>query len=141
MHTPDLPFRWTPALLALLLTAVTAAADVWVITDSRYPVTGTRIPDRVIELDAAQRIEAKLSEQLPGDPQRAAMIIQQRLQQEGPALQQMHDAYQGLTDAWSLGITTIPAVVVDQRYVLYGESDLDKALARVEQHRREEKQP
>lgn len=30
--------------------------------------------------------------------------------------------------AWSLGITKIPAVVVDRRYVVYGESDMAKAL-------------
>ena len=45
-------------------------------------------------------------------------------------------AYQGVTDAWSLGITSLPAVVVDQRYVVYGEPDVARALARIEQHRR-----
>ncbi|HEQ1867040.1 TPA: TIGR03757 family integrating conjugative element protein, partial [Pseudomonas aeruginosa] len=72
------------------------------------------------------------------DPQRAAAMVQQRLQQGGQLLQKrMLDAYQGVADAWSLGITTLPAVVVDQRYVVYGESDLDKALARVAQHRKD----
>jgi integrating conjugative element protein (TIGR03757 family) len=42
----------------------------------------------------------------------------------------------GVADAWSLGITTIPAVVVDQRYVVYGEPDVARAVARIEQHRR-----
>ena len=45
-------------------------------------------------------------------------------------------AYQGVTDAWSLGITSLPAVVVDQRYVVYGEPDVARAVARIEQHRR-----
>ena len=44
--------------------------------------------------------------------------------------------YQGVTDAWSLGVTTIPAVVVDQRFVVYGEPDVARAVARIEQHRR-----
>ncbi len=48
------------------------------------------------------------------------------------------EAYQGVVDAWSLGITTIPAVVVDRRYVVYGEGNLDGALERVAQYRREQ---
>ena len=44
--------------------------------------------------------------------------------------------HQGVTDAWSLGITSIPAVVVDQRYVVYGEPDVARAVARIEQRRR-----
>jgi integrating conjugative element protein (TIGR03757 family) len=129
-----------PALLILLATGITAAgaAEVLVITDARHPVAGTERADRVIALDAAQRIEAELSAQLPADPQRAAALIQQRLEQGGPALQQrLREAYQGVTDAWSLSITTVPAVVVDQRYVVYGEADLDKALADVERYRKE----
>ena len=45
-------------------------------------------------------------------------------------------AYQGVADAWSLGITSLPAVVVDQRYVVYGDSDVARAIARIEQHRK-----
>jgi len=56
-----------------------------------------------------------------------------------PTLQRrIATAYQGVADAWSLGITTIPAVVVDQRYVVYGEPDVARAIARIEQHRRAE---
>ena len=50
----------------------------------------------------------------------------------------IRDAYQGVTDAWSLGITSIPAVIVDQRYVVYGVSDLGQALARIERYREEQ---
>ncbi|NQD96830.1 DUF1525 domain-containing protein, partial [Pseudomonas sp. CrR25] len=39
-------------------------------------------------------------------------------------------------DAWSLGVTTIPAVIVDHRYVVYGEPDVAKAAALIEAHRR-----
>ena len=64
--------------------------------------------------------------------------MRQRLKDGGASLQQrMQTAYQGVTDAWSMGITTIPAVVVDQRYVLYGETNIDRALARIAQHRKE----
>ncbi|MAE22412.1 MAG: TIGR03757 family integrating conjugative element protein [Pseudomonas sp.] len=121
---------------ALAATAVTAA-EVWVITDQQYPVRGKS--DRLIELDAPTRIEAELSAQLPNDPEQAAALVQRRLHEGGKALQQrLAAAYQGVTDAWSLGITKVPAVVVDQRYVVYGEADVSRALARVEQYRREQ---
>ncbi|MEL4887290.1 TIGR03757 family integrating conjugative element protein [Pectobacterium betavasculorum] len=124
--------------LATLGSVAANAQEVWVVTISGNPVTGKATVSRLIKLDMPQRLEAELAAQLPSDPQRAAALVQQRLQQGGQPLQKrMRDAYQGVTDAWSLGITTFPAVVVDQRYVVYGESDLDKALARVAQHRKD----
>lgn len=124
--------------LALLVSGAASAQEVWVVTDSSHRVTGKATVHRLIELDMPQHFEAELAAQLPSDPQRAAVLVQQRLKQGGQPLQKrMRDAHQGVADAWSLGITTLPAVVVDQRYVVYGESDLDKALARVAQHRKD----
>lgn len=91
---------------------------------------------RLIELDAPARIEAELTRQLPSDPTSAAVMVQQRLKKGGTDLQQrLARAYQGVTDAWSLGIAKIPAVVVDRRYVVYGEVDVSHALAKVDRHR------
>ncbi len=123
-----------PASLAVFSPA-SFAADVLVITDSRHPVT-TMGGERLIELDEAPRIEAQLSGQLPADPEQATAIVKRRLNQGGPDLQRrIAAAYQGVADAWSLGITSIPAVVVDQRYVVYGEPDVARAVARINQHR------
>ena len=44
-------------------------------------------------------------------------------------------AYQGVADAWGLGIAKIPAVVVDRRYVVYGEPDVPRAVARINAYR------
>jgi len=124
-----------------LLLAGNATAEVWVVTDSSHPVTGSASAQRVIQLDTAQQIETELSANLPNDPQRAAGIVQQRLNQGGDTLQQrLRAAYQGITDAWSMGITALPAVVVDQRYVVYGEADVNKALARIAQYRKDNPQ-
>jgi len=126
-----------PAALAVFSPA-TFAADVVVVTDSRHPVK-TMGGERLIELDEAHRIEAELSAQLPADPEQATAIVKRRLSQGGADLQRrIATEYQGVADAWSLGITTIPAVVVDQRYVVYGEPDVARAIARIEQHRRAE---
>ncbi|VFR23902.1 FIG01211007: hypothetical protein [plant metagenome] len=119
----------------VLFGPVANATDIIVVTDSHHPIES---PDgvRVIELDAAQRIEAELAANLPNDPVRSTAMVQRRLKEGGTALQQrLGNAYQGVVDAWSLGVTTIPAVVVDQRYVVYGEPDIAKALARVTEYR------
>ena len=109
-----------------------------VVTDSHHPVK-TMGGERLIELDAAPRIEAELSAELPADPKQATAIVKRRLGSGGADLQRrIASAYQGVTDAWSLGITSIPAVVVDLRYVVYGEPDVARAVARIEQHRRTE---
>ena len=55
---------------------------------------------------------------------RAAALVQQRLRDGGQALQRrIGSAYQGVADAWGLGLAKVPAVVVDRRYVVYGEPD------------------
>ncbi|MCD5973176.1 TIGR03757 family integrating conjugative element protein [Pseudomonas quasicaspiana] len=144
---PASVLRFAPGLRALGLAVVlpaslvafspaTLATDVLVITDSRHPVR-TMGDELLIELDEAPRIEAELSAALPADPDQATAIARRRLNQGGADLQhRIASAYQSLTDAWSLGITSIPAVVVDRRYVVYGEPDVARAIARIEQHRR-----
>ncbi|MDF8361302.1 TIGR03757 family integrating conjugative element protein [Achromobacter anxifer] len=123
-----------PASLAVFSPA-TFAADVVVITDSRHPVKAMG-GERLIELDEAVHIEAQLSAGLPADPGQAEATAKRRLNQGGADLQRrIASAYQSVTDAWSLGIITIPAVVVDQRYVVYGEPDVARAVARIAQHR------
>ncbi|MEW9900478.1 TIGR03757 family integrating conjugative element protein [Chitinivorax sp. PXF-14] len=113
----------------------TSAAETWVITDRAHPVAGDA--DRRILLDAPARLEAELASGLPSDPSQAAPIVQLRLRQGGTELQcQIRTAYQGVVDAWGIGITKIPAVVVDRRYVVYGEPDVARAVARIEAHRR-----
>lgn len=124
-----------PAALAAFSPA-TFAADVLVVTDSRHPVK-IMGGERLIELDEAPRIEAELSANLPTDLDQATALVKRRLSTGGADLQRrIASAYQGVADAWSLGITSIPAVVVDQRYVVYGEPDVARAVARVEQHQR-----
>jgi integrating conjugative element protein (TIGR03757 family) len=123
-------------LLLCLLGSSAFAADVLVVTDSRHPVQSTGSA-RVIELDLPERIESELAAGLPNDPSRAAALVQQRLRDGGQALQRrIGSAYQGVADAWGLGLAKVPAVVVDRRYVVYGEPDVARAVARVEAHRR-----
>lgn len=133
--------RCRPTLTLCVLAAMSAAishaaaADVRVFTDRHHAVAAPA-GIYVVELDAPARIEAELAANLPADPAQAAAIVRQRLHDDGATLQRhMADAYQGVTDAWSLGVTKIPAVVVDQRYVVYGETDVSRALARIKEYR------
>ena len=123
-------------VVSSVFSTAAAAAEVLVITNSGHPVqvaAGTR----VIELDLPARIEAELAAGLPTDPTQAAAIVQQRLREGGQDLQRrLGRAYQDVTQAWGLGITKVPAVVVDRHYVVYGESDVARAAARIETYRR-----
>lgn len=126
-------------LCAALLGPMALADDILVVTDSHHPVQAPA-GVRVIELDLPARIKAELAADISSDAQRSAALVQQRLRDGGVALQQrIGSAYQGVVDAWSLGITTIPAVVVDsggKHFVVYGEPDAAAAVALIEAHRR-----
>jgi len=106
-----------------------ALAEALVYTDKAHPVTAAT-DARIVLLDRQHHLETDLSRDLPPDPQLAAAIIHGRLSvPSGKRLQSdLAKAQQDITDAWSLGIEKIPAVVVDRRYVVYGEPDVAKAL-------------
>lgn len=111
-----------------------AWAEAVVFTDSRHHMTLVGSV-RVVALDAPKQIEAVLSEGLPPDASKAAVIIRQRLAQNPAIHQQLAVAHQGVLDAFSLGVTKIPAVVVDRRFVVYGEHDVEAALAKIATYR------
>jgi len=116
--------------------AISSAADILVVTDRQYPVRAS--PSiRVVELDAPGRlVEAEVAAHLPADPEQAAAVAKQHLQDGGAALQKrLVAACQGVVEAWSLGITKIPAVIVDRKYVVYGVQDVDRVVAMIEQYR------
>lgn len=137
----EVPYRLQFLFSALLIAALTAstgtlAADIQVFTDRHHTVSAPA-GVRVIELDAPARIETALATNLPADPIQATAIVKQRLTEGGAELQRrLADAYHGVTDAWRLGVSKIPAVVVDQRFIVYGEPDVARALARIAAYRR-----
>ncbi|EPG2630800.1 TPA: TIGR03757 family integrating conjugative element protein [Pseudomonas aeruginosa] len=129
----------TPLAIAALLAAIAwpaVAEEVRVFTHYAHPVHNVPPKATVTELDAGERLEAELSVGLPDDAARAASLMQQRLEKGGHALQRrLAAAYQGVADAWSMGVTKLPAVVVDRRYVIYGEPDVAAALTRIARFR------
>jgi integrating conjugative element protein (TIGR03757 family) len=128
-----------PALVLLFVTmfgsraSLAQGTDIWIVTDHRHPVHELAHA-RVIDLDAPTQIEATLSRGLPATPSEAAAEVRERL--GNPAVtQQLTAAYQGVADAWRIGVTKIPAVVVDQRYVVYGDPDIAHAMTRIQAYR------
>lgn len=130
------PNRIARIVFGFLFVPGMSQAQTWVFTDRANPVNAPANV-RTILLDEQARIEMQLSRELPTDPSQAAATIQSYL--TSPAGQHLQrdlaKAQQGLTDAWSLGVEKIPAVVVDRRYVIYGESDVAKAVERINQAR------
>lgn len=121
-----------------ILFSLTVQADTLVITDSNHPTQPT--PDsKVIQLDQPSVLESSLSTNLPPDPRQAQAIAQQRLTPELTA--QITQAHQDVVTAWSLGVTKVPAVVVDHQYVVYGEPDVQRALDLIARHREQVIQP
>jgi integrating conjugative element protein (TIGR03757 family) len=127
---------WFAAGLLCAVAANASAANVWVFTDRHHPVEAP-YGTLVVELDAATTLEARLSARLPADPIRATVIVRARLHRGGAALQRnLATAYQGVVDAWSLGVSKIPAVVVDRRYVVYGIPNVARAVSIIDRYRR-----
>ncbi|EPN74357.1 TIGR03757 family integrating conjugative element protein, partial [Pseudomonas syringae] len=136
------PYRFSckNRMAFLILIAATqvsfANAETWIITDRNHPVQAPAHV-QVILLDESERLEAKLSEGLPANQQQAIAIMQQRLKSsDAQRLQQdLALAQQNLVDAWSTGVTKVPAVVVDRKFVLYGETNATAAEYRIAQWR------
>ena len=125
----NIHLRCQHLLLVLLMLPAAALAEALVYTDKPHRVTAAT-DARIVLLDEQHHLETDLSRDLPPDPQLAEAIIHARLNSSsGKRLQSdLAKAQQALTDAWSMGIEKIPAVVVDRRYVVYGEPDVAKAL-------------
>jgi len=122
--------------LALLCTTAVAQGETWVITDQAHPVTNAA-GVRIILLDEQQRLEEQLNKKLPPDPTQAAASVQAYLSSpDGKRFQrELAQAQQAATDAWSLGVKKIPAVVVDRRYVVYGAADVNTAVGIIDRAR------
>lgn len=137
LHSPTSAKVTGIALLLSMLTMNAYATDVRVYTDKNIPLVASQDAAAVIYMDAAQELEAGLTAGLPVDPIQAESLLRQRLQDGGQVLQlKLASAYQGISEAWGLGITKLPAVVVDRRYVVYGEPDVARAVQRIEAYRR-----
>ncbi|WP_394515145.1 TIGR03757 family integrating conjugative element protein [Pantoea sp. SGAir0215] len=129
------------SLTILFLTAGAHAGTV-IYTDHAHPVAGELSPDiSVTELDVPDRLLAQQFGPLSANPALAEQ--QARAVIASPAFRQNQQAlaasYAGVAHAWSLGLEKYPAVVFDDKWVVYGTTDVAAARAKLDAWR--EKQP
>ncbi|MGL4201344.1 MAG: TIGR03757 family integrating conjugative element protein [Enterobacter roggenkampii] len=119
-------FLSLPALLP-----VSALAGTVVYTDSQHLPENLSPGVVVVLLDAPERLQAKMFGQLSIDPEQATEQV--RLAMSSPQWQQKQQqlvaAYRQVVHAWELGIRKVPAVVFDDRDVVYGTNDVAQAQA------------
>lgn len=113
-----------------------------VITSDKRPLTGVANASALSEgssptvqvhnLDAVGRIERQLSDGLPPDEKLARKIVEQRLTRDGFSKLEnnLRDAYQGLLVSLRYSLNRYPAIILDDRAVIYGVSDIDLAVQR-----------
>lgn len=120
--------KFIGCLPALCLSAGAYAGTV-VYTDSSHPVSSTSADTPIIYLDAPERRQAELFGPLPSDAAQAEKQAQEVL--VSPSFkareQQSAGAYEGVIKAWSLGLKKYPAVVFDDKWVVYGTTDVGLA--------------
>ena len=136
------PRRWLAAfgLSACLAGPALAGPAIEVFTTAGEPAVNVPSGVAVIELDAPGRLDAELSQDLPADPDVAAALMRERMSTPDwqETADRYADSYLGLARAWQLGLEKVPAVVIDGRYVIYGQPDVAEALREAERLRGQE---
>ena len=115
--------------LAALCLSSGAFANRVIYTDGSYPVFATSPDIPIVYLDAPDRVQRGIFGSLPTDPVQAEKQVRKLLASPTFKLQQLQlaAAYQGVMKAWSLGLEKYPAVVFDDKWVVYGTTDIDVA--------------
>jgi len=116
-----------------------------VFTTTEFPISGKgdwRLQGAsvtVYYVDGLKHFESTLSESLPNDAQAAKAEALRRIDQfDGAHMAPAKNAAIGLTKAVQYGVDRYPAFVFDGRAVVYGVTDLVKAVDRYEAWQREQ---
>lgn len=108
-----------------------ASENIVVFTLSSMPVVDA--DDRatvVYELDSPDRVLASLSQGLSSDPDEAYREVMRRLNAPDwrGRLDAVEHSFAGVSAAWSHNISKLPAILINDRYVIYGIRDVTVAL-------------
>ncbi|CDG90216.1 TIGR03757 family integrating conjugative element protein [Xenorhabdus bovienii] len=111
-------------------------AKTLVYTDRQHPPMNLTPDSHVVWLDRPEQLQQQYFALLPADLRQAMEQAQTRLQspQWREQEQQLINAYRAVVHAWQSGVRKYPAVVFDDRDVVYGTADMAKATALREQH-------
>ncbi|CEE93027.1 TIGR03757 family integrating conjugative element protein [Xenorhabdus koppenhoeferi] len=125
----------------MALTSVAQAATV-IYTDHQKPPDKIELHEdvQVVWLDAPDVLQAEWmhSMNIPVNEDNASLLSELLQSSEWHEKErEMITAYQGVIHAWELGIKKYPAIVIDDRYVVYGSTDIAQAKSLVEEYRGE----
>ncbi|MFD1803622.1 TIGR03757 family integrating conjugative element protein [Mixta tenebrionis] len=114
-------------LSALLPTTVLAGTVLY--TDSQHLPENLSPDVVVVLLDEPERLQLKMFGQLSADPELATLQAKQVMSspQWQQKQQQLVTAYRQVVHARELGIRKVPAVVFNDRDVVYGTTDVVRA--------------
>lgn len=82
------------------------------------------------QLDKSAGLEDEINKLLPTNLDEAAVFMSRYANSEKgkEQIQAIVNGYQGVGRAYGLGVTKLPATVIDERYVVYGTTDVNLAL-------------
>ncbi len=130
------PLSLTTLFILAILCHTLSYGEVLVFTDDKHPVINTGNYE-VYYLDLPSKVEQRLSEGLSNDPIEAKQQALTRI--NDPKLQQeIQQSYLGVIKAWQLGLTKIPAVVANNKYVVYGIADVEIAVKLINEQTKQE---
>lgn len=97
-----------------------------VYTDAEHPPQNLTEENSVVWLDGPDRLQDAIFGELAADPQLAAQQARNIIQSpQWPGQQeQIAQAYRQVVHAWEIGLHKFPAVVFDDRDVVYGTADV-----------------
>lgn len=100
-----------------------------VYTDAEHPPQNLTEESSVVWLDGPDRLQDAIFGELAADPQLAAQQARNIIQSpQWPGQQeQIAQAYRQVVHAWEIGLHKFPAVVFDDRDVVYGTADVARA--------------
>ncbi|EHZ3659840.1 TIGR03757 family integrating conjugative element protein [Escherichia coli] len=116
-------------LYSFLALPVISVAGTTVYTDSEHPPVNLPPEVQVVLLDGPQQLQDAFFGPLPADPEAAEAVVREHMQSPewSSAQADLAERYRLVTQAWSLGLKKYPAVVFDDREVVYGTTDVAQA--------------
>lgn len=113
-------------LYSFLALPVISVAGTTVYTDSAHPPVNLPPEVQVVLLDGPQQLQDAFFGPLPADPEAAEAVVREHMQSPewSSAQADLAERYRLVTHAWLLGLEKYPAVVFDDREVVYGTTDV-----------------
>ncbi|HEI8458905.1 TIGR03757 family integrating conjugative element protein [Proteus mirabilis] len=112
-------------LIPLLVLSTQSVASTTIYADSNTPLLNTK-DSKIIYLDTPNIIQQQLFNDLSRDPKQAEQQVKSIIQSSDwqQKQHQITQAYQGILHAFALKLAKYLAVVFDDRYVVYGTTDV-----------------